>query len=75
MQHTTSRIIIRTERTRTVQSRQKSYADRSRRFLEFDISDSEVLESIIAISNWITLPTTLLSIHNVFHVSMLRKYD
>ena len=34
----------------------------------------EVLEMVGIISYWLALPSSLLSVHDVFHVSMLRKY-
>ena len=53
------------KRILTVQSRQKSYADRRRQPLEFEVG---------TIAYWLALPPSLSSVHEVFHVSMLRKY-
>ena len=83
-------------------SRQKSYADKRRRPLEFQVGDSvflkiapmkgimrfgkkgklsprytgpfEILERIGKVAYRLALPPTLASVHNVFHVSMLKKY-
>lgn len=90
------------ERMKTAQSRQKSYADRRRRPLEFEVGDKvflkispargitrfrkkgklnpryigpfEVLERVGKVAYRLALPPTMASIHDVFHVSMLRKY-
>ena len=87
---------------KTSQDRQKSYADRRRCDLEFDIGDHvwlkvmpvkdvrrfgilgklnpryvgpfEILERIGYLAYRLVLPSPLANIHNVFHVSMLRKY-
>ncbi|KAL5583108.1 hypothetical protein UlMin_015550 [Ulmus minor] len=86
----------------TAQSRQKSYADKRRRPLEFQVGDSvflkvapfkgvirfgkrgklnpryigpyEVLERIGKAAYRLALPPNMASVHNVFHVSMLKKY-
>jgi hypothetical protein len=90
------------ERLVTAQSRQKSYADRQRRDLEFAVGDKEflkltprrsfgkfkrdrklqprfirpfsIVQRIGKVAYRLTLPTELQGIHNVFHVSQLRKY-
>ena len=84
------------------QSRQKSYANRRRRPLEFEVGDHvflkvmpkrrvirfgkrgklalryiepfEILERVSTVAYRLTLPPSLSSVHEVFHVSMLRKY-
>ena len=84
------------------QSRQKSYADKRRRLLEFEVGDlmflkvppfkgvirfkkweklnpryirsSEVLEWIGKAAYRLALPPNMASVHNAFHVSMLKKY-
>ena len=86
----------------TAQGRQKSYADRQRRPLEFEVGDHvflkvmpkrgvvrfskrrklapryigpfEILERVGTIAYQLALPPSLLGVHEVFHVSMLRKY-
>ena len=87
---------------KAAQSRQKSYADKRRRQLEFEIGDKvflrisptkgvmrfvkkgklspryigpfEILDRIGPVAYRVALPPALSSVHNVFHVSMLRKY-
>ena len=84
------------------QSRQKSYADKRRKDLEFAIGDHvflkvapmkgvmrfgkkgklspryvgpfEILERVGDKAYRVALPPSLSTVHNVFHVSMLRKY-
>ncbi|GMP39203.1 hypothetical protein CsSME_00010138 [Camellia sinensis var. sinensis] len=87
----------------TAQSRQKSYADRRRRPLAFEVGDHvflkisprrglmrfgksgklsprfigpfEILEGIGEVAYRLALPPQLSGVHDVFHVSMLRKYE
>ena len=84
------------------QDRQKSYADRRRKPLEFFVGDHvflrvsptkgvkrfglrgklapryigpfEILERIGAVAYRLALPPSLSGVHDVFHVSMLRRY-
>ena len=90
------------QRMRTAQSRQKSYADKRRRPLKFEVGDMvflkispmkgimrfrmkcklnsrfigpfKVLKRISDLAYELALPPALSGVHNVFHVSMLRKY-
>ena len=90
------------KRLLTAQSRHKSYVDRRRRPLEFEVGDHvflkvmpkrgvvkfgklgelapryigpfEVLERVGTVAYQLVLPPSLSSVHEVFHVSMLRKY-
>ncbi|XP_073271497.1 uncharacterized protein [Primulina huaijiensis] len=87
---------------RTAQSRQKSYADKWRKDLEFAVGDHvfvkvapmkgvmrfekkrklsprfirpfEILERVGTLAYRVALPPNQAGVHNVFHVSMLRKY-
>ncbi|KAL5560612.1 hypothetical protein UlMin_036823 [Ulmus minor] len=89
-------------RMKSAQSRQKSYADKRRRPLEFQVGDSvflkispfkgiirfgkrgklnpryigpyEILERVGKAAYRLALPPNLATVHNVFHVSMLKKY-
>ena len=86
----------------TAQSRQKSYADKRRRPLEFEVGNHvllkvsptrgvfrfgkkgklspryigpfEILERVGNLAYRLALPPSLSRVHNVFHVSQLRKY-
>ena len=87
---------------KSAQSRQKSYAAKRRRPLEFQVGDSvflkispfkgiiqfgkrgklnpryigpyEILERVGKAAYRLALPPNLATVHNVFHVSMLKKY-
>lgn len=89
------------QRLQTAQSRQKSYADRRRRELEFEVGDHvllkvspkrgiqrfgvkgklapryigpfEISQRVGEVAYRLALPPELSHVHNVFHVSMLRK--
>ena len=102
LQQTTSKVKLIQDRMRATQSRQKSYADKRRRPLEFDEGDHvflrvtpttgirrilksrkltprfigpyQITRRIGAAAYEIALPPHLSNLHNVFHVSQLRKY-
>ena len=102
MLETTEKIRIIRKRMKAAQSRQKTYADRHRRPLEFAEGDKvflkispmkgmirvgkrnkldprfiglfEILERIGPLAYQLALPPEIEKIHNVFHVSQLRKY-
>ena len=87
---------------RTTQSRQKSYHDKRRKDLEFEVGDHvflrvtlwtgvgralksrkltlrfigpfQILKRVGPVAYQIALPLSLSNLHNVFHVSQLRKY-
>jgi len=84
------------------QSRQKSYQDKRRKDIEFQVGDHvffrvnpvtsvgraltcwkltprfvgpfEIIEKVGVVAYRIALPPSLSNLHNVFHVSQLRKY-
>ncbi|XP_058195003.1 uncharacterized protein LOC131311522 [Rhododendron vialii] len=100
---TTEQVKIIRQRLQTAQSRQKSYADRRRRPLSFEVGDHvflkvsphrglsrfgkkgklspryigpfDVIEKIGEVAYRLALPPRLSNVHDVFHVSMLRKYE
>ena len=87
---------------KTAQSRQKSYADRRQRPLEFEVGDLvllkvkahhgfvrfgskgklapryigpfEILKRVGSVSYQLSSPPSMERVHDVFHVSLLRKY-
>ncbi|CAM8901825.1 unnamed protein product [Rhodiola kirilowii] len=101
IEETTEKVAQIRKRLLTAQSRQKSYADKRRRPLEFLVGDFvllkvspkkgvsrfyskgklapryigpfEILERIGEVAYRLALPPELSRVHNVFHVSMLRK--
>lgn len=102
VQQTSEKVDLIREHLRTAQSRHKSYADKRRKMLEFEIGDHmflkisptkginrfekwnklkprfigpfEILVRIGKVAYRLALPPRLSGVHNVFHVSMLRKY-
>ena len=99
---TTEQIKLIRKKLVSAQSRQKSYADRRRRPLEFSLGDHvflrvnprlgasrsmksrklnprfigpfQILERIGPVAYKLALPPNLSQLHNVFHVSQLKKY-
>ncbi|KAL6179189.1 hypothetical protein ACLB2K_050705 [Fragaria x ananassa] len=65
---TNEKIKVVRNRLKAAQSRQKSYADVRMNDLEFQV------EQVGSLAYRLVLPPKLSRIHNVFHVSMLRKY-
>ncbi|GJU12859.1 putative reverse transcriptase domain-containing protein [Tanacetum coccineum] len=53
--------------------RQKSYADKRRKPLEFEVGSFEILERIGPVAYRLRLPEELSSVHDTFHVSNLKK--
>ena len=102
LQHYTQQVQKIRERLKAAQDRQKSYADKRRRELSFDVGDMvfvrvsptksvfrfgkkgklspryvgpfEIVARIGEVAYRVELPPQYAHIHNVFHVSMLRKY-
>ncbi|XP_042425963.1 uncharacterized protein LOC122013804 [Zingiber officinale] len=68
VKHTTDLVARIRDRMKTAQSRQKSYADNKRRDLKFAVGD-HVFVKIAPIKGVMRF-----GVHNVFHISMLRKY-
>ncbi|GJR87017.1 reverse transcriptase domain-containing protein [Tanacetum coccineum] len=70
VQETTEKIFLIKERLKTARSRQKSYADKRRKPLEFEVGDRVLLK----VSPWKgVLPQELSCVHDTFHVSNLKK--
>ncbi|MCI20463.1 hypothetical protein A2U01_0041625, partial [Trifolium medium] len=102
VQQTTKKIKLIQEKMRASQSRQKSYADKKRKDVEFQEGDHvflrvtsttgigralkskkltstfigpyQILKRIGKVAYRIALPPSLSNMHDVFHVSQLRKY-
>ena len=102
IEETTEKIWVVRNQLKTVQSRQKSYADLNWREVKYDVSDFvflkvssmhgvtwfgikgklapiyvspfEIVKKIGEAAYHLNLPQQLGHVHNVFHVSMLKKY-
>ncbi|GJS17082.1 putative nucleotidyltransferase, ribonuclease H [Tanacetum coccineum] len=74
---TNEKVAVAKEKLKEARSRQKSYADKHRRDLEFQVGDRvflKILERIGEVSYRLALPPQLSHVHDVFHVSLLRGY-
>ncbi|GJW62144.1 hypothetical protein Tco_0111479, partial [Tanacetum coccineum] len=65
---TTDKVVLIKEKLKAARDRQKSYADKRRKPLEF-----EILERIGPVAYRLRLPEELSSVHDTFHVSNLKK--
>ncbi|GJW89198.1 putative reverse transcriptase domain-containing protein [Tanacetum coccineum] len=73
---TTEKIIQIKNRLLTARSRQKSYADRRTKSLEFEVGDMvllKILARVGPVAYTLELPEDLKGIHSTFHVSNLKK--
>ncbi|GJV34652.1 hypothetical protein Tco_1395052 [Tanacetum coccineum] len=69
---TTDKVVLIKEKLKAARDRQKSYADKRRKPLEFEVGDRVLLK----VSPWkgvLRLPEELSSVHDTFHVSNLKK--
>ncbi|GJT48624.1 putative reverse transcriptase domain-containing protein [Tanacetum coccineum] len=72
IQETTKKIVLIKQRMRSDQDRQKSYTNRKRKPMEFEVGDM-VLAKIGKVANKLELPQELSNVHHTFHVSNLKK--
>ncbi|GJV00515.1 putative reverse transcriptase domain-containing protein [Tanacetum coccineum] len=70
---TTDKVVLIKEKLKVVRDHQKSYADKRRKPLEFEVGLFEILERINLIAYRLRLPEELNSVHDTFHVSNLKK--
>ncbi|XP_015170697.1 uncharacterized protein [Solanum tuberosum] len=73
VQQTEDKVKIMKDRLEISTDRQKSYADLKRRDIEYQVGDKVFLK-VGPVAYKLALPHELDKIHNVFHVSMLRRY-
>ncbi|GJY99657.1 putative reverse transcriptase domain-containing protein [Tanacetum coccineum] len=73
VQETTEKIVQIKERLKTARSRQKSYADKRRKPLEFQVGDRVLLKHVGPVAYRLKLPQELSCVHDTFHVSNLKK--
>jgi len=102
VQKTTEKVKMIQEKMKASQSREKSYHDKRRKDIEFQLGDHvflrvnpvtgvgralkcrkltphfvrlfEIVEKVEVVAYQIVLPPSLSNLHDVFHVSQLRKY-
>ena len=102
VQATVDKVNVIRAKLKAAQDRQKSYADKRRKDLEFEVEDRvflklspwkgvvrfgkrgklspryirpfEIVERVGPVAYRLDLPEKLSRVHNVFHISMLRKY-
>ncbi|XP_073041797.1 uncharacterized protein [Primulina eburnea] len=72
VQETVDKVTIIKERLKIAQDRQKSWADLKRRPVEFTVGEKAYVK--VSPMKELALPPDMSRIHNVFHVSKLRKY-
>ncbi|GJZ16791.1 putative reverse transcriptase domain-containing protein, partial [Tanacetum coccineum] len=70
---TTDKVVFIKEKLKAARDRQKSYADKRRKPLEFKVGPFEILERIGLVAYRLRLPEELSSVHDTFHVSNLKK--
>ncbi|GJZ42165.1 putative reverse transcriptase domain-containing protein [Tanacetum coccineum] len=73
---TTEKIVLIKQRMQAAQDRQKSYADRKRKPMEFKVGDRvmlKVLAKVGKVSYRLELPQELSRVHHTFHVSNLKR--
>nr|GFA17934.1 putative reverse transcriptase domain-containing protein [Tanacetum cinerariifolium] len=73
IQETTEKIILIKQRIQAAQDRQKSYADRKQKPMEFKIGPFKVLAKIGDVVDRLELPQELSRVRHTFHVSNLKK--
>ncbi|GJT39809.1 putative reverse transcriptase domain-containing protein [Tanacetum coccineum] len=69
----TDKVVLIKEKLKAARDRQKSYADKRRKPLEFEVGPFEILERIGLVAYRLRLPEELNSVHDPFHVSNLKK--
>ncbi|GKF55323.1 putative reverse transcriptase domain-containing protein, partial [Tanacetum coccineum] len=72
----TEKIVLIKQRMQATQDRQKSYADRKRKPIEFEVGDRvmlKVLAKVGKVAYKLELPQELSRVHHTFHVSNLKK--
>nr|GEW74497.1 putative reverse transcriptase domain-containing protein [Tanacetum cinerariifolium] len=77
IQEMTEKIVLIKQRIQAAQDRQKSYADRKRKPMEFEVKDRvmlKVLAKVGDVAYRLELPQELSRVHHTFHVSNLKKF-
>ncbi|GJU47703.1 putative reverse transcriptase domain-containing protein [Tanacetum coccineum] len=72
VQETTKKISPIKDRLKVARDRQKSYADKRRKPLEFSVGDY-IIEKVVLVAYQLDFPEELNGVHDMFHVSNLKK--
>ncbi|KAG8496948.1 hypothetical protein CXB51_008178 [Gossypium anomalum] len=72
--NTDDKVRIIRDRLKEATDRQKSYTDLKRKEIEYSVGDMVFLKRVGPVAYQLELPPKLDRIHDVFHVSMLRRY-
>ncbi|GJS47685.1 hypothetical protein Tco_0597806 [Tanacetum coccineum] len=70
VQEMTDKVVLIKEKFKAARDRQKSYADNSRKPLEFEVGNRELIGPVVY---RLRLPEELSGVHDTFHVSNLKK--
>ncbi|GKA22334.1 putative reverse transcriptase domain-containing protein [Tanacetum coccineum] len=70
---TTNKVVLIKEKLKAARDCQKSYADKRRKPLEFEVGSFEILKRIGLVAYRLRLPEELNSVDDTFHVSNLKK--
>ncbi|GKD08941.1 putative reverse transcriptase domain-containing protein [Tanacetum coccineum] len=70
---TTNKVVLIKEKLKLARDRQKSYADKRHKSLEFEVGPFEILKRIGLVAYRLRLPEELISVDDTFHVSNLKK--
>ncbi|GKB54070.1 hypothetical protein Tco_0904823 [Tanacetum coccineum] len=73
VQATIDKVVLIKEKLKVARDRQKSYADKRRKPLKFEVGPFEILERIGLVAYMLRLLEELSSVHDTFHVSNLKK--
>ncbi|GJY03433.1 putative reverse transcriptase domain-containing protein [Tanacetum coccineum] len=67
------KVVLIKEKLKAARDRQKSYADKRHKSLEFEVGPFEIFERIGLVAYRLRLPEELSSVHDTFHVSNQKK--
>ncbi|WOH00506.1 hypothetical protein DCAR_0519871 [Daucus carota subsp. sativus] len=75
IQQTKEAVDVIRSRLIAAQDRQRKYADPHRKDVEFEVGEAVLLKVIGKVAYELALPPQMQHVHNVFHVSLLKKFN